>query len=159
MLGHPGEVEGLGLLPSTLIVVDTDGSIKQLDSLSSAYPGAADVGLNVMSGSFDDALDHPTTVARQIGVDALSPECQTCPVMEICGGGLYPHRYRDGEGFRHPSVYCDDLLKLITHVRDRVVTDSTGCAALQVVRSISAVSRVRRAAARASGCSRVSVRS
>jgi uncharacterized protein len=122
-LGHPGEVEGLGLLPSTLIVVDTDGTIKQLDSLSSTYPGAADVGLHVMTGSFDDALDHPTTVARQIGVDALSRNCLDCPVMEICGGGLYPHRYRAGEGFLNPSVYCEDLLKLITHVRDRVLTD------------------------------------
>src|SRR5205823_3869435 len=37
VLGNPGAVEGLGLAPSTLIVVDTDGSIKQLDSLSSAY--------------------------------------------------------------------------------------------------------------------------
>ncbi len=72
VLGQPGEVEGLGLLPSTLVVVDTDGSVKQLDSLSSTYPGAADIGLDVMSGSFDDALDHPTTVARQIGADALS---------------------------------------------------------------------------------------
>jgi uncharacterized protein len=122
-LGHPGEVEGLGLLPSTLIVVDTDGAIKQLDSLSSAYPGAADVGLDVMSGSFDDALDHPTTVARQLGVEALSPQCLACPVMEICGGGLYPHRFLAGEGFRHPSVYCDDLLKLISHVRGRVFAD------------------------------------
>jgi uncharacterized protein len=123
VLGHPGGVEGLGLLPSTLIVVDTDGSIKQLDSLSSTYPGAADTGLDVMSGSFDDVLDHPTTVARQIGADALSPQCRDCPVMEICGGGLYPHRFRNGDGFRHPSVYCEDLLKLITHVRDRVLTD------------------------------------
>jgi uncharacterized protein len=123
VLGHPGQVEGLGLLPSTLIVVDTDGSIKQLDSLSSAYPGAADVGLDVMSGCFDDALDHPTTVARQIGVEALAAECQSCPVMEICGGGLYPHRFMAGEGFRHRSVYCEDLLKLITHVRDRVLAD------------------------------------
>ena len=49
MLGQPGAVEGLGLLPSTLVVVDTDGSIKQLDSLSSTYPGAADTGLDVMS--------------------------------------------------------------------------------------------------------------
>jgi uncharacterized protein len=123
VLGHPGEVEGLGLLPSTLVVVDTDGSIKQLDSLSSAYPGAADTGLDVMSGSFDDAFDHPTTVARQLGAEALSPECRACPVMDVCGGGLYPHRYREGEGFRHPSVYCQDLLQLITHVRDRVVAD------------------------------------
>ena len=46
VLGQPGAVEGLGLLPSTLVVIDTDGSVKQLDSLSSAYPGAADTGLH-----------------------------------------------------------------------------------------------------------------
>ena len=123
ILGGPGAVESLGLAPATLIVVDTDGTIKQLDSLSSAYPGAADTGLHVLTSSFDDALEHPTTVARQIGADGLSAECRVCPVMEICGGGLYPHRYRQGEGFRHPSVYCADLKKLIAHVRERVVSD------------------------------------
>jgi uncharacterized protein len=65
-------------------------------------------------------------VARQIGADGLSAECRACPVMEICGGGLYPHRYRQGEGFRHPSVYCADLKKLITHVRKRVISDLAG---------------------------------
>jgi uncharacterized protein len=123
VLGQPGAVEGLGLLPSTLVVVDTDGSIKQLDSLSSTYPGAAETGLDVMSNTFDDALNLPTTVARQIGVASLSAQCQSCPVMEICGGGLYPHRYRRGTGFRNPSVYCADLLEFITYVRDRVITD------------------------------------
>jgi uncharacterized protein len=135
VLGHPGEVEGLGLLPSTLIVVDTDGSIKQLDSLSSTYPGAADTGLNVMANSFDGAFDHPTTVARQVGIDALSPQCLTCPVMEICGGGLYPHRFLAGEGFLHPSVYCRDLIQLITHVRDRVVADLAQLSTDHTVRS------------------------
>ncbi len=125
VLGRPGAVEGLGLTPSTLIVVDTDGSIKQLDSLSSAYAGAADTGLHILTDSFDAALGHRTTVARQIGTDALSPQCQTCPVMRICGGGLYPHRYRDGEGFRNPSVYCADLMRLISHVSERVRSDLT----------------------------------
>ncbi len=123
VLGQPGAVEGLGLLPSTLVVVDTDGSIKQLDSLSSAYSGAADTGLHVSSDSFDDALEHPTTVARQIGAAALSARCLDCSVMEICGGGLYPHRYRQDAGFRNPSVYCDDLFGLITYVRNRVAAD------------------------------------
>jgi uncharacterized protein len=123
VFGQPGMVEGLGVAPSTLVVVDTDGSIKQLDSLSSAYPGAADTGLHISSSSFDDALDHPTTVARQMGVAALSPECLECGVLEVCGGGLYPHRYRAGAGFRNRSVYCADLRTLITHVRDRVVAD------------------------------------
>ena len=134
VLGQPGAVEGLGLLPSTVVVVDTDGAIKQLDSLSSAYPGAADTGLHVTSSSFDDAMEHPTTIARQIGVGALSQQCRTCKVMEICGGGLYPHRYRRGAGFRNPSVYCADLLQLITHVRDRVITDVRQLNALYVVR-------------------------
>jgi uncharacterized protein len=123
VLGGPGAVEGLGLQPATLIVVETDGSIRQLDSLSSAYPGAADTGLHVLADSFDAALNHPTTIARQIGAAALPPECQRCPVMRICGGGLYPHRYRSGEGFCNPSVYCDDLLRLITHVAGRVKAD------------------------------------
>jgi uncharacterized protein len=131
VLGQPGAVEGLGLLPSTLVVVDTDGSIKQLDSLSSSYPGAADTGLHVFSSGFDGALDHPTTVARQIGAAALAAQCLDCPVMEICGGGLYPHRYREGAGFRNPSVYCDDLLGLITHVRNRLVADLSRLKALR----------------------------
>jgi uncharacterized protein len=123
IFGQPGGVEGLGLQPSTLVVIETDGTIKQLDSLSSAYPGAADTGRHVLTDSFDAVLDHPTTVARQLGAQALPAECQACPVMTVCGGGLYPHRYRTGSGFRHPSVYCADLLRLITHVRDRVGAD------------------------------------
>jgi uncharacterized protein len=122
-LGQLGGVEGLGLLPSTLVVIDTNGSIKQLDSLSSAYPGAADTGMHVLSNSFDDALDHPTTVARQLGAAALSAQCQACEVMAICGGGLYPHRYRQGAGFRNPSVYCAELLTLIRYVRNRLTAD------------------------------------
>lgn len=123
VLGNPGAVEGLGLGPSTLIVVDTDGSIKQLDSLSSTYEGAAETGFHVSTDAFDAALGHPTTVARQIGVDALSAQCQQCPVLRVCGGGLYPHRFRSGAGFRHPSVYCADLMKLITHLNARVRDD------------------------------------
>ena len=132
VLGQPGAVEGLGLLPSTLVVVDTDGAIKELDSLSSSYEGAADTGLHVSSNSFDDALGHPTTVARQIGAAALSAQCQACPVMEVCGGGLYPHRYRHEAGFRNPSVYCADLLRLIDHVRNRVASDVRRLTALGV---------------------------
>jgi uncharacterized protein len=123
ILGGSAAVEGLGLRPATLVVVETDGAIKQLDSLSSTYPGAADTGRHVLTHSFDAALDHPTTVARQIGADALSAQCRACSVMTICGGGLYPHRYREGKGFRNPSVYCADLMRLITHVRDRVIKD------------------------------------
>ncbi len=132
VLGGSGAVEGLGLTPSTLIVVETDGTIKQLDSLSATYPGAADTGLHVSADDFDAALWHPTTIARQIGAEALSAQCRACPVMEVCGGGLYPHRYRPGDGFRNPSVYCADLQRLIEHVTARVAADIARIAAAPV---------------------------
>lgn len=123
VLRRPGAVEGLGLAPSTLIVVETDGAIKQLDSLSATYPGAADTGRHVGTDAFDAVLWHPTTIARQGGAGALSAQCRACPVMPVCGGGLYPHRYRPGDGFRNPSVYCADLLRLIQRVTERVTAD------------------------------------
>lgn len=38
-------------------------------------------------------------------------------MVSSCGGGLYTHRYRDdGSRFDNPSVYCPDLLTLISHI-------------------------------------------
>jgi uncharacterized protein len=119
-LGSTSTTETVGLAPTETIVIDTDGSIKQIDALYSVYDGAADTGLNVAEHPLDAVLDHPTTVARQIGVHALSRECHACVVRDICGGGYYPHRYRAGEGFRNPSVYCRDLLRVITAIRGYV---------------------------------------
>jgi uncharacterized protein len=121
VLGGPGTTETIGLGAADTIVIDTDGSIKQIDALSAAYENAAATDLTVARNTLDEALDHPTTVARQIGLAALSPICQSCGVRDICGGGYYPHRFRAGRGFRNPSVYCPDLLHLITTIRAYVV--------------------------------------
>jgi len=114
--GRSGGTESLGLGPSDLIVIETDGSYEQADSLKVAYDGAPAMHLNVFDHSLDEAMSHPGVAARQGGTGVLSADCQVCPVVAICGGGLYAHRYRTGTGFMNPSVYCADLLKLITHV-------------------------------------------
>jgi uncharacterized protein len=123
VLGQPGVVEGLGLLPSSILVIDTDGSIKQLDSLSSACPGCGRHRPARRVGQLRRRARSPTTVARQIGAEALSARCRNCEVMTSCGGDLDAHRYRRAAGFCNPCVYCDDLLRLSTHVRDRALTD------------------------------------
>jgi uncharacterized protein len=105
------------------VVVDTDGSLQQVDSLKSAFPGAPETALNVFDHSLDTVLEHPTTVARQVGAAALSATCRQCPVQRVCGAGYYPHRYREGTGFLNPSVYCPDLFALINHIRRRIVAD------------------------------------
>jgi uncharacterized protein len=124
ILGGPSHIETVGLSPVGLLVVATDGSMEQVDALRSAYDGASATGLNVFSDSFDTALAHPAIVARQIGIAALSDTCRSCSVRDACGGGFYPHRYRPGEGYRNPSVYCPDLFRLIQHIRMRLLRDT-----------------------------------
>jgi len=122
-LGGSGRTEQIGLSPVAVVVVESDGDIEQVDSLKSTYPGACGTGLNVRSDAFDQALWHPGVVARQIGLRALSDTCRQCPVHTVCGGGHYAHRYRSGDGFRNPSVYCADMVRLIRYVSDRVGRD------------------------------------
>jgi uncharacterized protein len=120
LLGVPSTTESVGLSPVAAIIVETDGGIEQLDSLKNTYEGATRTGLDVVRDSFDEVLDHPGVAARQLGITALGPACRSCPVMRVCGGGSYAHRYREGSGFRHPSVYCADLERLIRHIATRL---------------------------------------
>ncbi|WP_395294767.1 FxsB family cyclophane-forming radical SAM/SPASM peptide maturase [Kitasatospora hibisci] len=116
--------ESLGLEPASLVVLETDGSFEQADSLKTAYDGAPATGLDVFTHSLDDVARHPGMAARQSGLAGLSADCRSCPVVRSCGGGLYAHRYRDG-GFDHPSVYCGDLMNLINGIADRSGKQST----------------------------------
>ncbi|MFB8167851.1 FxsB family cyclophane-forming radical SAM/SPASM peptide maturase [Kitasatospora purpeofusca] len=110
--GLPGLSEALGLEPVDLVVLETDGTYEQADSLKTAYDGAPGTGMDVFRHSLDEVAGHPGMAARQSGLDGLSSECRACPVVRSCGGGLYAHRYREGS-FDHPSVYCADLRALI----------------------------------------------
>lgn len=126
LLGLPAATESLGLGPVDAIVVETDGTIEQVDSLKSAYDTAAATGLDVFRHTFDDALRHPGVAARQAGAEALAPACRACPLLAVCGGGHYAHRYRADNGFANPSVYCADLARLVRHVADRLSEATAG---------------------------------
>lgn len=123
LLGGASTSESVGLSPVGIVVIETDGAIEQSDMLKSAYPGAPETGMHVDRDALDSVLRLPSVVARQIGADALAPECRNCDVRAVCGGGLYAHRYRPGRGFANPSVYCRDLYRLITHIRESVRAD------------------------------------
>lgn len=130
LLGLPAGTESLGLAPFDAVVVETDGSIEQVDSLKSVAAGASRTGFDVFQHSFDDALRHPGVAARQAGAAALGARCRACPLVSVCGGGHYAHRYRAGHGFANPSVYCADLQRFIRHVAARLVeaADASGAA-------------------------------
>jgi uncharacterized protein len=124
--GGESLTEALGLGSSTLVVIETDGTYEQADSLKAAFDGAPATGYNVFDHAIDVVGQHPGIVARQQGLAGLCQECQACPVVTSCGGGLYAHRYRSANGFDNPSVYSPDLLALITHVSKRLPRVAAG---------------------------------
>ncbi|MFI6103601.1 FxsB family cyclophane-forming radical SAM/SPASM peptide maturase [Streptomyces sp. NPDC051310] len=120
LLGGRASSEAVGTGPMDLVVVETDGTLELADSLKVAYDGAAATGLDVFRHSFADVARHPSfRTPRRAAV------CGGCALERVCGGGLYAHRYKAGEGdtFAHPTVYCPDMAALIGHIRAALVRD------------------------------------
>lgn len=117
--GHPSGSEAAGLDPVDLLVIETDGSWEQTDSLKTAFENAPATGFDIFSHSVDEAAAHPAVASRQAGIEALCQTCRDCELVRACGGGLYTHRYKASNGFDNPSVYCDDLKELIPRVITR----------------------------------------
>ncbi|MFJ6631674.1 radical SAM/SPASM protein FxsBH, inactivated beta-hydroxylase extension form [Streptomyces sp. NPDC091376] len=126
--GGPGLTESLGLTPTDLVVVETDGALEQVDSLKTAYEGAAATGFNVFDHSFDEVASHPGVRARQLGLAGVGETCRQCPVVRSCGGGLYTHRYRSGTDFDNTSVYCTDLEALVRGIEHRTAAGAVPAA-------------------------------
>jgi uncharacterized protein len=125
LLGGPGRLETLGLEPVSLMTINVDGSIEGVDTLKAAYPGAQVLGLNVFDNSLDEALAHASMRMRQAGLRSLGTRCVDCSIVSTCGGGYLPHRHSRANAYRNPSVYCNDLAKLIRHI-DVVLRRSVG---------------------------------
>jgi uncharacterized protein len=123
LLGADTPSEMLGLSPTRIVVIETDGAIELADNLKAAYHNAAMTGLHVTRDALDEALLLPGVVARQLGSRSLATQCRACEIRRVCGGGLYAHRYRPGTGFYNPSIYCPDLMKLIGHIRKSMQAD------------------------------------
>jgi uncharacterized protein len=114
--GGPSGSEWVGLDPADIAVIETDGEWEQADSLKITFDGAPATGMSVFTHSADEVSVLPGVARRQHGMADLSATCRACPVVRQCGGGLFAHRYRTGNGFDNPSVFCADLKEFILHM-------------------------------------------
>jgi uncharacterized protein len=115
--GGPSGTESLGADTGAVAVIETDGTWERVDSLKTVSEDAVRTGLDVHRNSVDEFGALAVDRSRHEGRTA--PECRGCRVFDTCGGGLYAHRFGRGNGFANPSVYCEDLLDLITTVQRR----------------------------------------
>ena len=113
--------DALGGGVNDLLVIETDGGIEPVDVLKICGPAFTKVGLNVHRDDIRDAESVELVRLYRQGAAGLCATCRACPVRAVCGGGYLPHRHSAANGFDNPSVYCRDLMKLITHIEGRVL--------------------------------------
>lgn len=122
-MGTSNSSEEWGLQPVDFLVIESNGEIQGVDTLKVTFPGASELGLNVFDHGIDDVYQVPLVVERQAGWASLCDTCQSCELVKICGGGYFPHRYSAKNGFANPSIYCDDIKKMIHTVLATVNAD------------------------------------
>lgn len=122
--GLPSGTDAFGLGDVSLITIETDGSYHDLDVLKVVSDGATKLSGTVRDTDIADVAASAAIAAHRTHLrkEGLCSKCQSCPAVDICGGGSLPHRYGAGS-FDHPSVYCAELFALIAHVKHRLARD------------------------------------
>ena len=114
--GGRGTLEFFGLEPVGLVTIATDGAYESVDCIKAAHPQAENLGLTIFTNTLDEVLAHPMIRGRQTGLNALPETCCACELVPVCGGGYFAHRYSPQNGFRNPTIFCEDYKKLIRHI-------------------------------------------
>jgi uncharacterized protein len=123
LLGGRAYCDSLGPNPVADVMVESDGTWEPIDTLRICGNGITRTGLDVRAFDVEAIWDVPL---YQIGLrsqELLPEQCQACEFRMTCGGGYLPHRYRRDTGFGNPSVFCSDLLVVLSHIQKRIVGD------------------------------------
>ncbi|HEX5707814.1 MAG TPA: radical SAM protein [Pyrinomonadaceae bacterium] len=120
IMGGRSSTDAFGNPLMSYLIIETDGAIQAVDTLKVCEEGLTDSGLNIFEHGFDDLAEGMPLVHRMVHEGLpLSAQCRACPEEATCGGGYVPHRYSRARGFDNPSVWCEDILKVVTHIRRR----------------------------------------
>lgn len=123
ILGGAYNVDLLGSSTNNVLVIETNGGIEAVDVLKICGESFTKNSLNIFDNNFNEAFNNDLAKVYYNSGNYLPKKCLACPVNAICGGGFIAHRYSSKNGFNNPSVYCDDLLKLITYIQNKTVDE------------------------------------
>lgn len=121
LMGGEHSIDSIGTATNNVLVLETDGSIEAVDVLKICGDSFTKDEVNIHTHTIDDAMNASLAEIYYNSGNYLAKKCLACPVNEICGGGYLPHRYSSENGFNNPSVYCHDLLKMITHIQNLLI--------------------------------------
>ena len=121
ILGHASETDSFGLGDISLLVVETDGTYHNHDVLKITEENSSSLGLSLENNPIQDVENAEKIKFHRhlLTKEGLGPICQACKHVDVCGGGFIAHRFSQ-EGYRNPSIYCEEIYSLIDHITARL---------------------------------------
>ncbi|ESQ92508.1 hypothetical protein ABENE_07685 [Asticcacaulis benevestitus DSM 16100 = ATCC BAA-896] len=120
LLGGRGIKEGIGITDYGIVVIDTDGSIQKNDTLKSTYSTADRFKSpwSVLRDRLSDVMENNEFKSYHVSQRPSSATCKSCPLLDICGGGMPAHRWSAEAEFDNPTVFCADQKLLIGRMQE-----------------------------------------
>ena len=120
LLGIDNGYEILGQRHIEILSIESDGTY-EVDSAVRAWGIKGISDKNVLIDDFTEILQTDLSQLFTHSHDSLCQQCQNCPIVNICGGGYILNRYSNLNGFQNPSIYCQDLIKIIVHIHQSLM--------------------------------------
>ncbi len=119
--GLPSGTDAFGFGDVSLLSIETDGSYHDLDVLKVTQDGATKLTGSLSDTAISEVALSPSIEQhrRYLRKEGLAEVCQSCDIVDICGGGALPHRFNK-DGFINPTVYCEEMKRLINHIKSRL---------------------------------------
>lgn len=119
--GLPSGTDAFGFGDVSLLSIETDGSYHDLDVLKVTQDGATRLIGTVLDTPITEVAQSSAIEQhrRYLRKEGLSQVCQSCAIVDICGGGSLPHRFGQ-DGFVNPTVYCNEMKRLVAHITERL---------------------------------------
>ena len=124
VMGGSSDSDVFGNQPLSFVFINTDGGIELLDVLRACAEGMVSTGLNVHRDAIA-SLASRSAFHREVVFEgvALSVACSQCSEKLLCGGGYLPHRYAASNKFDNRSIWCADILALLSYIRATLAVD------------------------------------
>ncbi|PNA00047.1 MULTISPECIES: cyclophane-forming radical SAM/SPASM peptide maturase YhhB [unclassified Pseudomonas] len=119
--GLPSGTDAFGFGDVSLLSIETDGSYHDLDVLKVTQDGITRLAGTVIDTPIAEVAQSAAIAQhrRYLRKEGLSQTCQSCEIVDICGGGSLPHRFSE-DGFINPTVYCNEMKRLVAHISYRL---------------------------------------
>ena len=129
LLGGMGTKEGQGESPYGILIFETDGEIRKNDTLRASFDGADlfSKRWNVRNTRISDVLTSEEFVSYSEMQIPTCETCNSCEFLQVCGGGMPLYRWGNDHQYNAPSIYCNDHIKVISAVKERLRQEFSGC--------------------------------